>query len=208
MNNPGSRPLPDEGMVGAQRHPRPAGSTAQQRSLHKGAFNLLETYTTPSGLPGTRLSNEVLGSRGWRVQLAPHYPLMKHEPPWLGPLAAACSAAGISTLFGAAVNPRENPASSVWELGLDPDDVGLFFNLHVHNFHIVFDSQYSCALMANDGDFVAYAGPEKWLRAALPKHAIGAAATADWLEGVEGEHGAGCMNTILEHYAPFMLDDD
>ena len=208
MKSLGSQSLPFEGMVGAQHRLRPAGSTCQQRALHKGAFDQLETYTTPSGLPGTRLSNDVLGSRGWRVQLAPHYPLLHHERTWLDPLALACSNAGMTSLLGAAVNPRDEPASSVWELGLDPDNIALFFNLHPHNFHMAFDANYSCALMANDGDYVAYAGPETWLRAALPKHAIGAAATADWLEGVEDEHGAGCMDSILEHYAPFMLDDD
>ena len=37
---------------------------------------------------------------------------------------------------------------------------------------------------------------------------IGAAATQKNKEEIEWEHGPGCMDAILEHYAPFMLDGD
>jgi hypothetical protein len=40
----------------------------------------------------------------------------------------------------------------------------------------------------------------------LPPIAVGSVATAKVIAGIEEEHGPGCMDGILEHYAPFMLD--
>ena len=198
---------PSQAMLGLEHSFTRAGTPAQQRAVQRDAWSRLETYGTPSGLPGSRISNEVLGSRDWRVQLTPHAGLMLGHRVWLDALVSGCSLVGIAGLFGTTVNPSEQH-SAVWALGLDPDAIGLFFHLHYFSFHMVFDNRLSCIIHANDGDFVAYAGPEKWLRAALPPQAIGRAATIDVVEGVEEEHGPGCMDGILEHYAPFMLDDD
>jgi hypothetical protein len=44
------------------------------------------------------------------------------------------------------------------------------------------------------------------IRAALPSFLLGAAATLENKLGIEQEHCPGCMDGILEHYAPFMLD--
>jgi hypothetical protein len=49
-----------------------AGSPAAQRGLRSVAWLMLDTYCTPSGLMGSRLSEDWLSSRGWAVQLVPH----------------------------------------------------------------------------------------------------------------------------------------
>ncbi|NGM22717.1 hypothetical protein G3576_22080 [Roseomonas stagni] len=71
---------------------------------------------------------------------------------------------------------------------------------------MLFPEDLSFAIHANDGDYAVYAGPEDFIRAALPPEAIGAAATANVVEGIEEEHGEGAIDGILAHYAPFMLE--
>ena len=61
------------------------------------------------------------------------------------------------------------------------------------------------SVQGNDGDFCVFAGPEAFVREALPPTAIGSAATAEVTAEVEKEHGKGCMKGVLAHYEHFMI---
>ncbi|SFK90678.1 hypothetical protein SAMN02745775_11089 [Falsiroseomonas stagni DSM 19981] len=181
-----------------------AGTPAQQIALQDRAWTMLELYETPSGRPGTRLSNAWLGAQGWRVQMVDHFSLWKEE--FVAPLNAAARRRGHEFLLGTVVQPGVLRVSAVWHVATDPDPTSRFFEAHEAGFHMLFPEDLSFAIHANDGDYAVYAGPEEFIRAALPPEAIGAAATADVVEGIEEEHGEGAIDGILAHYAPFMLD--
>ncbi len=181
-----------------------AGTPAQQIALQDRAWTMLELYETPAGREGTRLSNARLGMHGWRVQIVDHYLMWKEE--WVAPLVAASRRRGHDFLLGTVVQPGLLRVSAVWRVAADPDPTSRFFEAHYAGFHMLFPEDLSFAIHANEGDYAIYAGPEDFLREALPPEAIGAAATADVVEGIEEEHGEGAIDGILAHYAPFMLD--
>lgn len=203
-SDPGSQPrsgavLPSLGDM--QR----AGSPTEQLALQDSAWEMLETYTTPSGAIRTRLSNNWLGERDWRVQLFFQYHLA-WEPEAIGPLIAALRRRQHLTLLGTVVQPGVLRRSAVWRVPVDEDGIGRFFEAHYAVFHMLFPRDRSFAVHANDGDFSVFAGPEDFVRDALPPEAIGARGTAEVVRVVETEHGKGCMDGILAHYAPFTLD--
>jgi hypothetical protein len=183
---------------------RRAGSPAEQIAAQDRAWEMLETYATPSGLIRTRISNEWLGEKDWRVQLVPQYVMWDAE--WVEPLAATAILCGHLFLLGTVVQPGDLRPSAVWHVPADGDGIGRFFEAHYALFHMLFAADRSFAVHANDGDFAVYAGPEDFIREALHPDAIGPAATKAVKAAVEEEHGKGCMDGILAHYEPFMLD--
>jgi len=182
-----------------------AGSPAEQIAAQGRAWEMLEPYATPSGLVRSRLSNEWLGEKNWSIQFVPQY-LMGWDADWVEPLAAVAIRRGHPFLLGTVVQPGDLRPSAVWRVPADPDGIGRFFEAHYALFHMIFAADRSFAVHANDGDFAVYAGPEDFVREALPPEAIGPEATAAVQAAVEQEHGKGCMDGILAHYRPFMLD--
>lgn len=87
-------------------------------------------------------------------------------------------------------------------------DLRLCFDRYFFSFKMAFDQVGQCAVHASDGDHAAYVGPDGVIRDALVPRAIGRAATEAAREEAEDSHGPGCIDNILEHYAPFMPDDD
>ncbi|WP_439553225.1 hypothetical protein [Falsiroseomonas sp.] len=181
-----------------------AGTPGQQIALYDLAWTTLETFIAPNGVAGTRLSNAWLGSHGWRVQMVDHYLMWKED--WVARLVEAARLRGHAFLLGTSVHPMVEGPSAVWRVATDPDPTSRFFEAHYCGFHMLFPADLSFAIHANEGDYAVYAGPEDFLRHALPPEAIGAAATADVVEGIEEEHGEGAIDGILAHYAPFMRD--
>lgn len=79
------------------------------------------------------------------------------------------------------------------------------------DFRLCFDRyffNFFMACHASDGDHAAYVGSDGVIRDVLVPKAIGRAATEAAREEAEDSHGPGCIDNILEHYAPFMPDDD
>ncbi len=181
-----------------------AGSPSEQITLQDRAWTMLEVFETAAGRKGTRLSNAWLGEKGWRVQLVEQASMWKEE--WVEPFTRAARLGGYRHLFGTYVETGDFRVSAVWRVATDPDPTSRFFEAHYTGFHMLFPADLSFAIHANEGDYAVYAGPEEFIRAALPPEAIGAAATADVVEGIEEEHGEGAIDGILAHYAPFMLD--
>ncbi len=181
-----------------------AGRAEQQIALQDKAWTALETYATPSGSVRTRLANEWLGRNQWSIQIVPHYLMWKEA--WVAPLVEAMRRRGHPFLLGTVVQPGALRVSAVWRVAAETDPTSRFFEAHYTGFHMLFPEDLSFAIHANDGDFAIYAGSESFIRDALPPEAIGAAATAEVVEGIEEEHGEGAIDGVLAHYAPFMLD--
>jgi hypothetical protein len=168
-----------------------AGSVAEQVAFHDSAWRMVETYTCPSGYPGTRVSNAWLGEHGWVVQLLPFFELAWgnrfHLPDGstacdrLARLAQQHAAGGI---LGTMLAPGTRP-SAVYRMPLDADSIERFFEAHRHCCHMAFPPDFFFAVHANDGDFCTYAGPEAFIREALPAERIGPAATAKVIADVE-----------------------
>ena len=130
------------------------------------------------------------------------------EEELLGPLLPALGEFGVSEIIGGTFNAPLGEISPVWILEWAEENLDTFLNLHRTDYHMVWSEDRRFAIHGNDGDFDVYAGPEYLIRAALPPFLIGAAATRKNAEEIEWEHGPGSMDAVLEHYAPFMLDDD
>jgi hypothetical protein len=198
-------PEPRAGGAAETRGPMPrAGSPAEQIALQDRAWTMLEVFDTAAGRKGTRISNAWLGEKGWRVQLVDQSSMWKEE--WVEPFTKAARLAGHPHLFGTYAETGDFRVSAVWRVAADPDPTSRFFEAHYAGFHMLFPADLSFAIHANEGDYAVYAGPEDFLRQALPPEAIGAAATAEVVEEIEEEHGEGTIDGILAHYAPFMLD--
>jgi hypothetical protein len=181
-----------------------AGTVAEQIALNDRAWEMVEPYKAPSGFSGTRLSNAWVGAHDWRVQLYFYSALPWREGTVRGLVAAALRRSH-PVLYGTAVNPAARPAA-VWRIPAEGDAVERFFEAKYHTFSVLFPQDRSFAVQGNDGDFAVFAGPEAFLREALPPEAIGHAFTAEVVDNVEAEHGEGCMRNVLAHYAPFMLE--
>ena len=110
--------------------------------------------------------------------------------------------------MGAALHPSLPTLSPVWQLDGEEGEIDYFFNSHRYGFHMAWCEDRRFAIHGDPGNYNVYSGPEDLVRAALPPFLIGAAATRKNAEEIEWEHGPGCMDAILEHYAPFMLNDD
>jgi hypothetical protein len=180
-----------------------AGTVAEQIALQDTAYEMVETYKAPSGYMGARLSNAWLGEHDWNVCLHIHDDLA-----WEGDTIRAFMAAvlrrGHAVLYGTAVSQDMRP-SAVWRIPVEEDAIQRFFEAHGMNFSVLFPADRSFAVQGNDGDFAVFAGPESFLREALPDEAFTPAFLAKVVDRVEAEHGEGCMEGVLAHYAPFML---
>lgn len=183
-----------------------AGSRERQIELLRQAQEMIEVFRTPGGLAGSRLSNEWLGRHGWKVQMVPSIGLKLPDEELLQPLLPALRRVGATTLLGATCNAPLKPLSPVWQLRWSEAELDYFFNIHRTDYHMIWCEDRGFAIHGNDGDYDVYAGPEDLIRAALPSFLVGAAATLENQLGIEQEHGPGCIDGILEHYAPFMLD--
>jgi hypothetical protein len=182
-----------------------AGSPEEQIALQLSAVEMLEPYRAPSGYAGMRLSNAWLGERDWRIQLFFFYDLT-WEPGTKRNLIAAARRRGHVSLLGTPTSPPARPGA-VWHLPMEEDAIERFFEAYRLSFSVLFPADRTFALNGNDGDFAVFAGPEAFVREAVPDGAIGAATTAEVVAEVEREHGKGCMEGVLAHYAPFMIED-
>jgi len=99
---------------------------------------------------------------------------------------------------------RDDPLTE--HLPVEGRVLGLYFNAYQINRSLLYSKALDFAVYAFEGIYAVYAGPEYFVRAALPYSAVGAAATQWVRECVEEDHGPGYLDGILEHYAPFMLD--
>lgn len=185
-----------------------AGSSGEQAALQDRAWTMLEMFKTNGGEARTRLSNDWLGSHDWRVQITSHYKLASPEIADFRRLTNVIRTSGETGLLGTVVEPGELRHSAVWYLPIDGDAIGRFFEAHYARFHMLYPPDLRFAIHANDGDYAFLAGPKAFVRAALEAGDIGPAATSRVVAAIEDEHGSGCMDSILEHYAPFMMDDD
>jgi hypothetical protein len=207
MNPPSKHDLRAVAFSEAETLPR-AGSPAEQAAFQDQAWSMLATYTTPARTIGARLSNEWLGSRDWRVQLIPlsdlrhpAYPdILEHLQIWL-------AAHGVQNVLGTSLDPDVPRPTAVFRIPADEPNLRVFFYAHYTGFHALFAEDLSFAVVANEGDFAAVAGPEGFVRNALPPEFVGPEATAHLKAELENEIEPGWFDGILTHYAPFMLDD-
>lgn len=185
-------------------HLAQAGTRAQQRVLRDLGWTMLETWQLPNGYSGTRFANAWLGEHRWRVQVVPQREMWK--PEWVAPLAKAAVRRGHEHLLGTSVETGKFRDRATWRIPTNADDVGRFFEAHYPMFSLLFPADRSFAIHCVGADLATYAGPEEFVREAVPDGAIGPAMTAEVVAEVEREHGKGCMQGVLAHYAPFMLD--
>jgi hypothetical protein len=180
-----------------------AGTEAEQLALQDLAYEMVEPFEPPSGYDiGSRLSNAWLGEHDWKVCLHLH-----HEVTWKGDVIAGLIAIaqrrGLPCLYGTAVSQNVRP-SAVWRFPIEEDAIQRLFEVHRMDYCVLFPADRSFAVQGNDGDFVVFAGPEAFLREALPDEAFTPAFLAKVVDRVEAEHGEGSMAGVLAHYAPFM----
>ena len=181
-----------------------AGTPARQVALQDAGWEMLEAHRPARARLTTRLSNTWIGDNGWRAQVVPHY-LMEHEE-WLTPLLAAIRVAGHEHLLGTNVSPNFPRPSAVWRLPLDERLLANAIQAHSLGVFLLFPEDRSFAILCDDVDTATYAGPEAFLRAALPADAVGAAMTQEVKEGTEQEYGPGTADDILAWYEPFLLE--
>jgi hypothetical protein len=198
--------LPAIALFAGLQNLRRAGSATEQAALQQRARTILEPYTTPADRPGVRVANEWLGSRRWRVQLVHHLELRQPtEPHVLFALEAALQAPAMPRVLGANVDPQDTAPTAVFAIPPTETGMGCFFGTHFIGFHMLFAEDLSFAIVANEGDFAAIAGPEAFVRNALPTEFIGREATEKLKKQLEFELDPGWFDGILAHYAPFML---
>jgi hypothetical protein len=183
-----------------------AGSPLQQRTYLDAGWLMLETFRYRSGLLGSRMSNEWLGERGWCVQLIGHWDLAVLDANSRTPLTGALREMGADSLLGGVFEPPADQPAAIWRMQIKADCLGRFFEAHHGRTAMAFDEGRSFAIHSDAQRYAVCCGPEAFVRAALPERWIGQDATDHLVEGVELEFGKGCMNGILEHYSPFMLD--
>ena len=179
-----------------------AGASAEQVALQDAGWEMLEAHKPSRARLTNRLSNAWLGEHGWRAQVVPHYPLEREE--WLTPLLEAVRAAGHDTLLATDVSPGISRPSAVWRLPLDERLMANAIQAHSLGVFLLFPEDRSFAILCDDVDTATYAGPEAFLRQALPD-AVGPAMTEEVKAGLEREYGPGAADDILAWYEPFML---
>jgi hypothetical protein len=180
-----------------------AGAPANQLALQDRAWTMLEIWTLPDAFPGSRLANEWLGEKGWLLQVAPQREMWK--PEWVIPFAEACARRGHVELFGTAAETGDLRHSAVWRVPTNADDISRFFESHYACFSVLFPADLSFAIHCTDGDFATYAGPESFLREALPPEALGPRATAAAIAYVNPELTEADWDDFLAPYRPFMI---
>ncbi len=181
---------------------------AAQMALRDKAYEMLEFYSTPSGRPGTRLSNAWLGEHDWRVQLLQHWDIRNSGPSdMFVPLVAALQRRGTTHLCGTYVSGKDStPPTAVWRIPLEARRISSFFEAHRYGFHIVFPEDRSFAIHATEDVDAAFAGPEAFLREALLPEFQGEAALADLKDAMDEEYGEAAFASVLAHYGPFLLE--
>lgn len=151
-------PSPSDGELLA--HMRHVPGRAAQLALRERAREMVEQHATRSGLPGTRLSNEWLGSHNWRVQLLRQRVLASAETDVLAftHLVAALKRRGVPVVFGmdAYVTGPAKP-TAVWEVPLDTDSISRFFEAHRFSFQILFPEDRSFAIHGTEDVFAVFA---------------------------------------------------
>ncbi|WP_353213381.1 hypothetical protein [Rhodovarius sp.] len=205
MNN--NLPQPPSGAVlpSLGEIPR-AGSPQHQRAYLDAGWLMLETFRYRSGLLGSRMSNAWLGERGWRVQLIAHWDLAALDANSTTPLIGAVRDMGANSLLGGVFEPPPDRPAAIWRMQVTPDHLGRFFEAHDGRTVMAFDEGRSFAIHSDAQHYAICCGPPWFVRAALPEGWIGEDATDQLRQDVEVEFGKGCLDNILEHYAPFMLD--
>lgn len=181
-----------------------------QLALRDRAFEMLEVFTTRSGLPGTRLSNAWLGEHDWRVQLLQHWDIRNTGPlDFFAPLTVALQRRRIHNLYGTFVSARTiTSPTAVWRVPAEAALISSFFEAHRNSFHILFPEDRSFAIHAHEDVRAAFAGPEAFLREALLPEFQGEAALADLKDAMDEEYGEAAFASVLAHYGPFLLDCD
>lgn len=209
MSNNTDNDLPDQCDPDIMRGMRHVTGRNAQLALRAEAFAMLEDFTIHPGLSGTRLSNDWLGHRRWRVQLLRHSDLRNIGPEGMfDALGVALERRAVTALLGTYAD-GEGIASptAVWRIPVDRDLIPCFFEAHCHSFHILFPEDRSFAIHGSEDVYAAFAGPEAFLREALPPEFQGEAALADLAAYMNHDFGEGAFEAILPHYAPFLLDD-
>jgi hypothetical protein len=185
-------------------HLSQAGSTKEQEALRELAWTMLEIWTLPDGYSRTRFANAWLGDQGWQVQIAPQREMWK--PDWVAGLAKAAARRGQVELLGTAVETGEFRDAAIWRVPTNAEDVSRFFESHYPVFSLLFPADRSFAVHCVGGEFAVYAGPEAFLREALPPEAIGAHATAATINYVDPELTEADYADFLGPYRLFMIE--
>lgn len=184
-----------------------AGTPAEQVAAQDRIWTILETVTHPGLPPWALLSQDWLGANRLRVQLFHHGDTRDNDTMKVGMkrLTETLRRHGLESLLGTYVSPDTPRPSAVWRVPAEADAIGLFMQELYFGFHILVPEDLRFALLANDGDYVAFAAPEDFLREALPPEAIGRKATAELIEELEQGYEPGSFDRVLAHYEPFML---
>lgn len=201
--------LPSACDVEIMAHMQHVRGREAQLALRAQAWEMVEVFKTDWGATGTQLANEWLGTRNWRVQLLRQSVLAQSTTHRLAftALVAALKRRGVSMVFGmdAYVTGPERP-TAVWEVPLDTDSISRFFEAHRFSFHMLFPEDRSFAIHGSEDTYAVVAGPEAFLREALPPELQGPAVTADLKRYMEHDFGKGALDPVLAHYDPFLLE--
>jgi hypothetical protein len=173
-------------------------------ALRELAWTMLEVWTLPDGYARTRFANAWLGDQDWKVQITPQREMWK--PDWVDGLAKAAARRGHVELFGTSVEAGEFRNAPIWRVPANAEDVSRFFESHYPCFSLLFPSDRSFAVHCVGGEFAVYAGPEEFLREALPSEAIGAQATAATIKYVDPSLAEVDYAEFLAPYRPFMAE--
>lgn len=184
-------------------HLSQAGTPAEQSVLRDLGWTMLEAWHLPNADSGTRFANAWLGEHRWRVQIAPQREMWK--PEWVAPLAEAAARRGHEHLLGTSVETGEFRDRAIWRIPTNADDVSRFFEAHYPMFSLLFPADRSFAIHCVVGDLATYAGPEDFVREALPREAIGPHATAAAIAYVDPDLTEDDYPHILGAYRPFMF---
>lgn len=182
-----------------------AGGVSTQIALNDLAWEMVEEFARPGAYPEIRLSNAWLGDHGWKVQLVPQWRLADNAEDCEA-LAAAAVARGKTMLLGTTVGMQDTRPAAVWRVPTEANFISLFFHGTYNTFQILYPEDCSFAVLGNEGDYAYLAGPEDFLRDALPAEWLGAGVARDVKETIEREyHAPGAFDHIAAHYAPFQL---
>jgi hypothetical protein len=197
----------DEETMAAMRH---VSGREAQLALRAQAREMIEVFRTKWGASGTQLSNEWLGTHNWRVQLLRQRVLAistTHRMAF-SPLVALLKRRGSPALFGTdvSISSLADP-TAVWRVALDTDSISRFFEAHRFSFHMLFPEDRSFAIHGSEDTYAVFAGPEAFLREALPPELQGPAVTADLKRYMEHDFGKGALDPVLAHYDPFLLEE-
>jgi hypothetical protein len=180
-----------------------AGSTARQIALRETAWTMLERWSFEDGFSTGRIANAWLGEHDWRVQIIWQRDLWLPEK--VAGLTAAATRRGHRILFGCAIGAGIADGSAVWRIPVTDVATSRFFASHYASFSLVFPEDLSFAVHCWEGDLALVAGPEKFLREALPPEEVGHEAMSAAIEASDPRATADDYAVALAPYRPFML---